>query len=173
MRRPDTGGSEAGFTYLTLLLLIAVLAVVLSETAEIWHTAVQREKEAELLFVGQQFRNAIGSYFRDHAHYPHDLTDLLKDPQQAATRRYLRRIYRDPITGKAEWGVVQQANGEIVGVHSLSDAQPIKVAGFSRDDSGFAGAKKYSEWTFVFQPTRRIFRQPNVDSNGGKGIFGM
>jgi len=143
---------ESGFTYLALLLMIAVMGAVLGASAEVWHTAVQREKERELLFVGDQFRSALRSYFLDHAAFPRNLEDLLKDPQQAATRRYLRRMFRDPMTGKNEWGLERRLDGGIIGVHSLSDAQPIKVAGFAGDDSSFDGADKYSDWVFLYRP---------------------
>ena len=152
MRCERTRFGEAGFTYLALLLMIAVLGAVLGAGAEVWHTAVQREKEQELLFVGDQFRSAIRSYYMDQSHYPHALEDLLKDPQQAATRRYLRKIYRDPMTGKSEWGTELRPDGGIVGVHSLSGAQPIKVAGFNAADSSFEGADKYSKWLFLYLP---------------------
>jgi type II secretory pathway pseudopilin PulG len=152
MHCPISMKRECGFTYLALLLMIAVMGAVLGATAEVWHTAVQREKEKELLFVGDQFRSAIRSYYNDHSRYPHNLEDLLKDPQQAATRRYLRKIYRDPITGKNEWGLERRPDGQIMGVYSLSAAQPIKVAGFTGADSSFEGADKYSKWLFMYLP---------------------
>jgi len=156
MHYPISIKRERGFTYLVLLLMIAVMGAVLGATAEVWHTAVQREKEKELLFVGDQFRSAIRAYYNDHSRYPHNLEDLLKDPQQAATRRYLRKIYRDPITGKNEWGMERRPDGGIVGVHSLSGTQPIKVAGFTEADSSFDGADKYSKWVFLYQPRQHV-----------------
>ena len=64
-------------------------------------------------------------------------------------RRYLRKIYRDPITGVAEWGLVKPDGNSIVGVYSLSDAEPLKQSGFSLADQSFEAKKKYSEWVFV------------------------
>ena len=101
MQHPATNRHDGGFTYLGLLLAIAVMSAVLGTTAEVWHTAVQREKERELLFAGDQFRAAIGFYYKDHARYPPTLEDLLKDSQLASTRRYLRKIYVDRFMGIA------------------------------------------------------------------------
>jgi len=140
-----------GFTYIGVLVAVVVMGLVLGAGMEIWHTANQREKERELLFVGNQFRQAIGLYYRAGRRYPTSLDDLLKDPRQPAVRRYLRKIYRDPITGKAEWGLELGANGEIVGVHSLSEEHPIKVAGFSAANQSFENAEKYSDWVFSYR----------------------
>ena len=168
MRQLTLKKPVGGFTYLTLMLVIAVMATVLGATAEVWHTAVRREKERELLFVGNEFRKAIKSYFRDHARYPASLEDLLKDPLSPIPRRYLRKIYRDPMTGDSKWGLVQNADGGIMGVHSLSDAPPIKIARFGTDDSGFDGAVKYSAWMFVYT-TPRYSRILNANQNAGSG----
>jgi len=67
-------------------------------------------------------------------------------------RRYLRRRYPDPITGSDEWGIVKAADGGIMGIYSLSDAQPLKIAGFRIADAAFDSAAKYSDWKFVYQP---------------------
>lgn len=140
-----------GFTYLTLLLMIVVMGIVLGAAADVWHTAVQRGKERELLFVGNQFRTAIGLYYQNHAKFPHNLDDLLKDPQYAFTKRYLRKVFRDPMTGSSEWAVVRTADGGIIGVHSLSENRPIKIAGFGVAGSSFDGAVKYSDWVFAYR----------------------
>lgn len=165
---------NGGFTYLVLLLVILIMGAVLGATAEVWHTAVQREKERELLFVGNQFRIAIGLYYASHAKFPHSLADLLKDPLYPATRRYLRKIYRDPMTGGSEWGVVRRADGGIIGVHSLSEMPPIKVAGFGKAGNSFDGAVKYSEWVFAFQARQvQNVQKPNsnFESTGDKPLW--
>lgn len=161
-----------GFTYLGLLLVIIVMGVILGSAMEVWHTSVQREKERELIFVGNQFRMAIGLYYLSHAKYPHNLEDMLKDPQYAYTKRYLRKLYRDPMTGSNEWGVVRGANGGIVGVHSLSEKAPIKIAGFGVTGNSFDGAVKYSEWVFAYRQRQVIaVRKPSLDSTGDKPLW--
>lgn len=162
-----------GFTYIGLLLAIVIMGAVLGSTAEVWHTAVQREKERELLFVGNQFRMAISLYHQGHANaYPPSLEDLLKDKYKPSVQRYLRKIYYDPMTGSKEWGLVRGTNGGIVGVHSLSEEQPIKSAGFIKADNDFSGAKKYSDWVFMDKQQQ----QPgttggNIAPGAGMGIM--
>jgi type II secretory pathway pseudopilin PulG len=162
---------NGGFTYLTLLLMIAVMGIVLGVAAEVWHTAVQREKERELLFIGNQFRTAITLYYRNHAKFPHNLEDLLKDPQYAFTKRYLRKLYRDPITGTSEWGVVRIGDGGIVGVHSLSEKHPVKIAGFGVAGNSFTGAVKYSDWVFAYRLRQTIpVQKPGLNLTGNKPL---
>jgi hypothetical protein len=83
---------------------------------------------------------------------PASLEELLEDPRYPGTQRYLRRIYRDPVTGSAEWGLVMTPGGRIMGVHSLSDRQPIKTGNFSEANREFAEKNSYREWHFKFVP---------------------
>jgi len=140
---------EQGFTYLAALFAVAILGGGLALVGEVWETSAKREKEAELLFAGDQYRKAIERYFLSgQRQYPRSLEDLLKDSRRPGTVRYLRRLYPDPLTGK-EWGLVKAPDGGILGVHSLSQERPLKVAGFRARDAAFEGAQKYSEWKFV------------------------
>lgn len=143
-----------GFAYLWTLMLIAMLGAGLAAAGASYHFAMQRERERELLFIGREFREAIRSYYQSSGmvsqkEYPLRLEDLLKDPRQPGVKRHLRRIYRDPMTGKAEWGLVYVA-GRIVGIHSLSTKEPIKQDGFERDEQSFRNKMEYREWRFVY-----------------------
>lgn len=144
---------QTGFTYIGLLLAVAILGVWLAATANVWHVRMQREKEQELLFIGNQFRQAINHYSASSVgsgrRYPLRIEDLLLDERHLEKRRHLRRIYTDPITGKAEWGLVRLADGQIIGVHSLSTDEPVKKAGFSLRDLAFTSKRSYSQWVFI------------------------
>jgi type II secretory pathway pseudopilin PulG len=145
-----------GFTYLTALFVVAILSGGLALAGTWWEQIAQREREAELLFIGHQYRRAIGLYYDSTPgsvkRYPQSLEDLLKDPRQPATQRYLRRLYADPLGGK-EWGVVKGSDGGVAGVFSLSEAKPVKIAGFRVRDAAFEGAQKYADWKFMHTPT--------------------
>jgi type II secretory pathway pseudopilin PulG len=151
-RRPR---HQQGLTYLALLFLVAILSVGLSVTGVVWQTALQRTKEQELLFIGDQFRFAIASYY--HAtpgvkRHPPALTDLIKDPRFPNVRRHLRQIYPDPVTGKREWGTVRSADGGILGVYSLSDRTTIRVSFPFGPNKDFTGKQRYLDWKFVYLP---------------------
>jgi type II secretory pathway pseudopilin PulG len=143
----------AGFTYVGVLVLVVIMGVWLMFVGQVWHTMQKREKEEELLFVGDQFRRAIAAYYASAAGYPKRLEDLTKDPRYPAVRRYLRKVYADPVTGRAEWGLVKGPSDTIIGVHSLSEQEPVKKAGFALADQDFQGKKKYSEWVFTAKAT--------------------
>ena len=147
---------ERGFTYITVLFVVAMMSGGLALIGEVWHTSNVREKEADLLYIGNEYRKAIERYYLSHParQYPKQLSDLIRDPRQPGTVRHLRRLYPDPITGKEEWGMVKSADGGFAGVHSLSEDAPRKIAGFAVRDALFEGKTKYSEWQFVFAPAQ-------------------
>jgi hypothetical protein len=119
----------------------------------VWSFAQTRQKERELLFVGGQFRAAIGQYYLNpkgpQKEYPRRLEDLLRDPRYPGTVRHLRKIYADPITGKKRWGMVRLPNGGIIGVYSLSEEAPIKTGNFLPADKSFTNKPRYADWKFV------------------------
>jgi type II secretory pathway pseudopilin PulG len=146
--------AQRGITYLAVLFALAFMAGGLALAGEVWETSAKREKEAELLHVGNEYRKAIERYYLSgpQRQYPKSLADLVKDPRQPGTVRHLRRLYPDPITGKEEWGLVKSADGGFAGVYSLSDTAPLKSAGFAVRDAAFEGKTKYSDWQFVYAP---------------------
>lgn len=144
---------QQGFTYLGLLFAIALMGATLALTGVVWHAAQKREKERQLLFVGNQYRQAIAAYYNRSPgsvkQFPATLNDLLKDPRQLVPTRYLRRIYPDPVTGKTEWGLVKTRDDRIMGVFSLSEDEPVKQSNFRGADKDFEGKMRYAEWRFV------------------------
>ncbi len=152
-----TGNARAGgFTYLSLLFFLAILGVGLAAAAISWKTTRQREKEEELLFAGAAIREAIALYYT-HApgglqEFPKKLGDLVEDPRYPDARRYLRRLYRDPMTNAADWDTIPAPDGGIMGVRSRSTARPIKVAGSGRNLPDFGAAASYADWQFVYVP---------------------
>ena len=151
----SAGSEQQGFTLLGMMILIALMGAGLAAYGELASHAAQREKEAELLFRGNQYRQAIESYYKKERRYPKALTDLLEDKRFPMPVRHLRKLYLDPITGAAEWGLVQApGGGGIMGVHSKSEAQPVKSGGFSVANHAFHGARRYADWQFFYTPAK-------------------
>jgi type II secretory pathway pseudopilin PulG len=141
----------AGFALLALLVVVALMGAALASVALVWHTQAVRDKEQELLFVGQEFRKAIASYLSSSPggqQYPKRLEDLLVDPRFPSIKRHLRRIYTDPFTGEAKWGLVLSGDA-ILGVYSLAVGAPIKHARFPAGLEAFADARSYADWKFI------------------------
>jgi type II secretory pathway pseudopilin PulG len=163
---------EGGFTYLWVLALLTMLGAGYVIAAEVYATSAARDREKQLLSIGHEFRDAIERYHAAQIgganhEYPARLEQLLRDDRFPSVHRHLRRLYVDPMTGKAEWGVVQLA-GRIVGVHSLSDATPLKQKNFDPDDAGFEGKDKYSAWIFTW-PAQQILQKDGAAVRGLPG----
>lgn len=155
--RPSTG-SQRGIVLLGLLVFILITCLAASTLVVSWQTQLRREKEAELLFVGDQFRRAIQSYYNttpagSPRSLPPSLEALVDDQRFPTPRQHLRRIYVDPMTGNVDWELVRESNG-IVGVHSRSEARPLKIAGFSAQYRTFEGTRTYSQWKFQIETAR-------------------
>lgn len=156
--------AEHGFTYIGILIAVALLGISLAAVGTIWSVTAKREKEAELLYIGHQFREAIARYNvagGAGVQLPRDLDDLVEDHRALGKRRFLRKIYRDPMTGAADWELIRGKDGGIIGVASTSLAKPIKQANFDPLDTGFEGADCYCKWRFEFD------RQQPMPATGG------
>lgn len=136
------------------MIVVATLGAGLAATGTFWHEVQQREKEVQLLFIGQQYRRAIQQYYESGGggRYPPTLEALLLDERTPSIRRYLRRPFRDPLTGSPEWGLVEAPQGGVMGVYSLAPGTPIKKANFPAVLNWEPGTASYAEWKFVFVP---------------------
>jgi type II secretory pathway pseudopilin PulG len=151
------GMKNDAFTYITALIFVMVIGITLTTGSAYWSTIMKREKEKELLFRGDQICRAIEGYYNSAPGggskiYPASLKDLLKDSRYLATKRYLRKIFKDPMTKDGQWGLIQAPGGKIKGVYSLSKDHPLKTADFKKDYAVFEKAGIYSDWRFVYPP---------------------
>ena len=148
-------GGPAGSRGMALVIvLVAVTLLSLATLAPLRNEqqALQRERETELLFIGEQFRQALASFAAatppGAARFPKSLLELLEDKRFPNVRRHLRRVYADPFTGAADWTLVTR-QGAIIGVASRSTREPLKRSGFAVADRAFAEATSYAGWIFT------------------------
>ena len=90
----ERGGRQSGFALAALLVVIAILSIMLLVALPTWSHHVQREKEAELVFRGEQYARAIGLYQRKYAGSLPPSLDVLVE------QKFLRKKYKDPISGE-------------------------------------------------------------------------
>lgn len=163
--------NQRGAALVIVLITVVVLGLSMGIAGSTWRTIVQQAKEKELLFRGDQYRRAIGSYY-EKAHagtpgmFPNSLENLLKDPRSLQTVRHIRKLYKDPMTGE-DWVLIREGGkvegtvtasagaGRIIGVRSSSDLEPFKKDGFSKEYEKFKDADKYSAWEFVYEPVKK------------------
>jgi type II secretory pathway pseudopilin PulG len=148
--------NQRGATLMVVLVTVVVMGLVAGLTGSTWKTVMQRAKEEELLFRGDQYRRAIESYYQAKhgtaaGAFPQNLEALLKDPRSLQTVRHLRRLYTDPMTG-GDWLLIKDEGGRVKGVKSASDLEPFKQDGFAKVYEKFRGAASYSQWEFVYEP---------------------
>lgn len=152
-RRPARSAPSRGYVLAATLLLSFVVALLLLALTRWWEGELRREKERELLWVGSQFRDALDAYMlatpTEQVPRPVRLEELLLDERGERPRRHLRRLYRDPLTGTTDWGVIRAADGTIVGVHSKSTARPLPADGSSPRFHAFEDSQRYDQWHFT------------------------
>ena len=170
-----------------LLIGLSVMAIMMSVVMPAWSQMARREKEAELVFRGEQYARAIGLFQRRRGPgvLPANLDVLVEE-------RYLRKLYKDPITGEdflpltqtqgsdgafsapaqdggaSEPGVGRGATppaggagapaGGIIGVVSGSDERSLML---------YNGRNYYNEWQFVY------VQQTQAPGAAGRGRGGQ
>ncbi|MBN8241244.1 type II secretion system GspH family protein [Marinobacter nauticus] len=155
---------QNGYTYLVLLMVVAVTMISSSVVSRVTSQLHQRAMEEELLFRGEQYRRAIKSFYETGTprRYPGSIDDLLQDPRFVSIH-HLRKPWGDPMAGpEGEWGMIVNASGDIVGVASKSNKSPIKKSGFPASLSHFKDAESYEDWLFVYDPQNLILNKNDV-----------
>jgi type II secretory pathway pseudopilin PulG len=150
-RAGTDAGIDQGYAMAALLASMSVMCVMLSVALPVWRTVMQREREAELIFRGQQYAHAIALFQRKYAGtFPPSVEALVEG-------RFLRRRYLDPMTNNefrllyadvpyaaaaarsAPTTTADPRRG-IVGVVSRSSTASLR---------SYEGRWRYDEWTFV------------------------
>lgn len=155
MRRPPAPcRRDRGFTYLSVIIMVAIIGLVAATALKLGATVQRSRAEQQLLVIGAAFSDALQSYAdatpAGQPPQPPSLRELLRDPRFPTPRRHLRKIFVDPLTGKAEWGIVYLGgNTGVMAVYSLSEARPVKIGNFPARFQSLAGKRKISEWRFV------------------------
>jgi hypothetical protein len=149
-------GQQRGVTYLLLLFGLALGGAGLAALGESWELAAQREREAELLFRGGQFSQALASW-RDtpvaaRAKAPRSLEDLLSDERVGPPVHHLRQLYVDPFTGQADWELLRDPQGQIVAVTSRSRRPALRRQGVALREGSNPKAPAVGDWLFTAEP---------------------
>ena len=93
MHQAQVSRGEAGYAMAALLVAMALMALMMSVAMPVWRQAAQRDKEAELVWRGQQYDRALQLYRRKSGVPGAPNLDVL------IQQKFLRKKYKDPITG--------------------------------------------------------------------------
>jgi type II secretory pathway pseudopilin PulG len=162
--------TESGFTFIGLMIIVAVLAVASMATMTSAAGFSRRAAENELLAIGDEFNRAFLSYYNQSPggsrRFPGSLAELVRDPRYPAINRHLRRIYPDPLTGKPEWGLIPAPGGGIMGVYSLATGQPMHRYPLGSETVGQMNVQEvgsYQDWKFGYsQATKQVAPKVNT-----------
>jgi type II secretory pathway pseudopilin PulG len=148
-------GAHRGVVLMGLMVLLALGGLAAVKYGESAAVARQREQETQLLWIGQQYRQALESYYLASPgpvkHLPVQLAELVRDSRFPAPVRHLRKLYADPIQPDVPWGLVRRGN-QIIGVYSQADGEPLRRQQLGAGMEGMEGATQYAGWRFLFVP---------------------
>jgi len=184
---------EAGYTLVVFVMIIAVMAIMMAVAVEIVSFQAQREREAELIFRGQQYVEGIRLYKQKYGRNPMRMKELWE-----ADPRVLRQKWKDPITDSEEWGLVflGQEGRELAvpgGRGRGRRPTPTRTPIFEREREGGDGGEKvgpiigvyslstdesikiyegrtqYDEWKFVLEDVEQQRPRPPRDDGLPRG----
>ena len=144
---------QRGFGWIFVLIMLAVTSAAGAVVAQRWSDQMSRDKERQLLRIGDAYARALADYRASSPgsdkRYPQTLEQLVLDTRFVGTRRHLRTLYADPITGQPDWVLLRDARGDVTGVRSRSEKQPWARVAQRLDFTDLPAAERYADWTFI------------------------
>ena len=142
----ETRPREKGYILLTLMLIVSLMVIFAAAVMPAISFEIKRDREQEMIHRGVQYSRAIRAYYKKFGRYPTRLEDL----DNTNNLRYLRKHYKDPITGQdfkllhfGEPGVTVGSGGLSLGGGSIPGANPAGsptgMNGASPSGSAFGG----------------------------------
>ncbi len=122
---PVAGSGEQGYVLLMMLLFLTLMMIALTASIPAAKTAIKRDHEEELIHRGNQYARAIGRFYKKFGRYPLTIEQL----ENTNDMRFLRKRYKDPITGKDDWKLIHF--GEM-----LASNNPLSNAGANQSNTG-------------------------------------
>jgi type II secretory pathway pseudopilin PulG len=139
------GRDEKGYVLLTMLLVVSLMAITAAVALPTISFEIRRDREQEMIHRGVQYSRAIRAYYKKFGRYPTRLEDL----DNTSNQRFLRKHYKDPITGKdfkllhyGEQGVNLAggiAGGSIPGANAIGSTGGLNAASGFGQPSAFGG----------------------------------
>jgi len=164
--RPGSSSAQRGYILLTLMLVVSLLAIAAVAIAPVLSFQIRRDREEELIHRGVQYSRAVRKYFKKFGRYPTSIEDL----QNTNNMRFLRRRYKDPITGAdfklLHFGDVRMTmGGGVTGAPAATGMAGAVNAGAGPTTASTTGAQGFSlgptpSLTTTGQP------QPNAGTTG-------
>lgn len=121
---------QGGVAYVAVLFLVAAISISMAVVTRDVDMHLKREKEQDWFYVGNQYKQAIASYYHQSPDglkvLPKNIEDLLLDKRFIRPVRHLRKAYRDPLTNQP-WELVRDVGNSLIGVRSLKQGPIISL----------------------------------------------
>lgn len=176
--------NKKGYALLTAIIAVNIFAILILMARSMWETQLTRDLEDELLFRARQYKIAIELYQKKNNNLsPKELKDLLKKDK----KKFIRKLYKDPMSEDGKWNIVMQGTGgrkksllivpEEMVPEYLSKARIVGVASTSPEEGFkvYRGKKRYSEWAVYVgekidkeMPELKFAGEEDDDSGGNR-----
>lgn len=103
---PARRGREQGYTLVIVVMAIAIMSIMMGVAIQTVDFQMRREREAELIFRGEQYVEAIRLFRMKYGRYPMRLQEIWE-----ANPRVVRKHWKDPITDSDDWGLIFLGQG--------------------------------------------------------------
>jgi general secretion pathway protein G len=123
-----TARSERGFTFLELMIVMVIIAVLATVAVPRYLAHLQRAKEVTLQQDLWVMRNAIDQYTTDKEKAPASLDDLVQ-------AKYLRALPSDPVCPECPWNQITAETDDLNVAGGIGD---VKSTAPGADSSGKA-----------------------------------
>ncbi len=173
MARQNTRSGESGATFLTILVVLIVLVVALMMAVEPLSTVMQREKEEELVFRGEQICEGIRNYQKDHGGaFPPEMKELLKKGPSKVP--YLRRLYKNPFDPEGKWHYLAPGSTTVI-IKDDGSKEILPAGGMAQSLPAFgsAGQQGASSSAGGTQPPRGKTLPFNLEGKEGLPVLGV
>ena len=102
---------DSGFSLAALMFIATAVSILLSAAYPAYKMQAKRQTEEELIFRGEEYARAVQKFYRKFGVYPPSIDALV----QTNGLRFLRRVYKDPITGKDFRLISISPDGSLIG----------------------------------------------------------
>ena len=109
-----TRHGESGYAIVIVMFFLALLVLAAAKVAPTVLSQVQREKEADMIWKGEQYTRAIKLYYMKTHRFPTSLEDITTNKTGI---RFMRQEYKDPMNkSDGSWRLIYVGpNGQLIG----------------------------------------------------------
>ncbi len=127
-----SGGGEGGYTLVIVVLTIAIMSIMMTVAVQTVEFQMRREREAELIFRGEQYVEAIRVFKARYGRYPVRLEEMWE-----ANPKVMRQKWKDPMTDSEKWGLLFLGQeGRRIGPQNAFPGTPVPTETVTHQGTG-------------------------------------